>query len=263
MPKFYINPGKTRQGLSKGEIDDLIEKLKNMNSSEDFHTQGNEILKMILNFFVSVVFLAFPYTRLRKKDKLYRTRAINPCSIDKIMDEKEFWEPPSQYVKYGRLNLPNESKLYVSYKDPELAIKENSEIKDYFILIEYEVIEDFECSIIDSILDLNNVTPDFFEREDKEVYEAINKFLEKLMTHKSIDDNYYEFTNEIVRKIFLKLSPSSINGYCYHSAVSSNGYNLCLNPESAHEYLKINSVFKMYQVNFFNKRINLKLKKIR
>ena len=71
-----------------------------------------------------------------KDSRAYRVRCCDDIH-DEINELKDFWEPPADKTKMGRLNLANEPRFYAS-KFPDIAIEECKIVDDKkFLLTRY------------------------------------------------------------------------------------------------------------------------------
>jgi hypothetical protein len=132
--------------------------------------------------------------------------------------------------------------LYVTYNDKELSILENKMIKKDFILIEYQIKEEFVCTYLGKMFkDREKYRVD---EKDSELFEIMDNFFIDLLTYPSEDEKYYYFTNGIIKLIYSKNESSNV-GYLYHSAVDKSKFNLCLNPEVEGTIVELKDVFHM------------------
>lgn len=246
MVKWGYNQ-KIREDLSAVEINQFANMIANLDfRSEQYIDYGTLLLRFLMKSSNQKGLMINMQTHtLITGQKLYRTRAMGLDDIKKIDGIHHFLSPPKEYVKYGRLNKPNQPMLYTAIDKMELAIVENPQIKDYFIMVEFIVTKPIPCSYIGSLFQ-DSERFEFKMPKTKE-FHIINNFPRDLLMFKSPNQNYYVFTNGIIDKIYYP-NKTSKNGYIYHSAVQNSLLNACLHPNLEHKSLKINKVIVMKKI---------------
>lgn len=245
--------------LKEEQIRVWVNKIQGINFDKQNNiAYGNMLLKFIMESTkqkgIMITFLTMSFSI---GTKLYRTRVMNVKEIDSIDNVKHFWSPPSKVVKYGRANKPKSPMLYTTLNNKELAILENTEIKDDFILIEYTIINSLILSYIGPLFN-DGVNFKFNMPKTKE-FHIINNFCKDLFSIKHTNENYYVFTNSILDRIYLP-NASSKNYYVYHSAIQSNLLNVCINPSHEEKKLIITEVSHMKKISDKNYKILKRIK---
>lgn len=148
---------------------------------------------------------------------LFRARKIE--DLWQPLTEPDFWEPPAQYIGYGRINKPQQQFLY-SCDDPftpfyEARIKDG----DYFLLTKYQVVGDLE--VVEIGMDASEATAGLSADTEQKlclIKDCIDKHL--LSTH----ENAYRVSSIIANEVhnFGK------DGWCYPSVIRDGGVNFCL-----------------------------------
>lgn len=250
MVKFKINPPLSN-GLTESEVQCYLEYFKNKNyENEEPGNCGNQILGLMMKFGGGVSYSHSRYWRLKKDEKLYRTRPFEKGMIKKIKNLREYYSPSSEYVRWGRLNKEREPILYTAFKE-ETAYNENSSISKGFLLIEYIVLKEIDLLLVGKIMESPNLLENSREHH---LFNVVNTFLEKLMLEKNESENYYRLTNGIIEKV---LFGNKSNGYVYQSAAINGEFNAALNTKLEETMIKINCVWYCEK-----KKLGYKKKKI-
>ena len=149
MVKFKITPPLSNV-LTELEIEYYLEYFKNKNyENESYGNCGNQILGLMMMFGGGIAYSHSRYWKLKKGEKLYRTRPFEKKKIKKIEDMSDFYSPNSKYVKWGRVNKEGEPILYTAFEE-ETACYENTGINKGFLLIEYIILEEIDLLLVKS-----------------------------------------------------------------------------------------------------------------
>lgn len=257
--RFYLD-SKSEQSLifsklylDAFDIDDFNRKSKSIETADVLSMDDDGIRQMIRN----IMSFRHPLTGqeyyniptwsyvCNKGTKFYRimkvdkSDTINP-PLDILKCHDNVWNPPIEKVKwYGRLNYPNESVLYTSYKIPEICLKEaRLTNEDRFALITYEAKEDILVTIVgyfqedskftdEENIKMKTLTEFFFNQFTKEVDEK--------------DESSYKISSNIIKECY-SIPDDSQDGWLYPSIAFNMGYNICFKPEIAKKKLQLKGV---------------------
>ena len=240
MPRFEIHP-KFNDKIKPSDIETMLKKFQNVNYDVDNY---DEYASLVIKYLMSTnlrsnAFIMYNGTiTFPKGNKFFRTRAMDYDDILKISDTSQFWSPPSKYVRWGRLNKPNKPVLYAS-QECSTAIIENKEIKNDYLLIEYEIIDPVICQHISKMM--SPITEVRRPETNGELFDKIDTFLVDLLSYNGNSTNYYKFTNGIVNKLYKDFSKNK-DGYYYPSAVDDGKYNVALKVDIENIKLIVNRV---------------------
>lgn len=141
----------------------------------------------------------------------FRIRRVNDLTNISYAD---FWEPPTEFIRRGRLNLEGEPMLYMSVGEINTPLSElNIKPNENFLLIAY---------IANKPLILSEVG--FNQDKDKDSNIELIEFLDYHFMRTT--DGAYVLSNLIAKEL---VKTSSSYGWCYPSTKSKNGINICLN----------------------------------
>lgn len=173
--------------------------------------------------------------------EFYRIRKlINGKFEDTIKCDDDFWSPPTKFVKkFGRINEPNESILYISDNINTCLIESRIEDSEEFALITYNSLKEIKvCDIKGGKLSADRSS----ESETK--LNLINNYLHKIFSQKitdSHDEIKYRVSN-IIAKGFFDLPPVVSDGWRYPTVIGTKGYNFGFRPVISKSLLKPISV---------------------
>lgn len=223
-----------------GKFSDINEQLLRKNIKEfleqDFRNiNENEIGKALSKCFFQDQSSERRYYNLfivfSSKDKLFRVRKNISSLSEVIGDVNNFWCPPREIVREGRMNCDKEQVLYASL-DKATAFSETGIKKDEkFLLIEYEIKENVE---------LISIQMDERFGNNSLIAEIYNNFLNEIMIKNQEEKpGIYKVTNYL-RNIFFRADKS--DGWCYVSAQNNSFSNVALKYPEIESKIRIASV---------------------
>ncbi len=239
-PKIIFTPPMEKE-LTKRRIVEVYNILKRKDYSENnVKGYGNLLLRELMNFQGGFALFTSENACFVERIKLYRTRSIKIEQLDKFKSIREFLSPPESMTPWGRLNREGQPMLYAALEE-ETAYMENTSIIENFLLIEIEVIKEFNLHKIGKLVVDKPQSDVIINKEtlENEVYCMLNSFVENLMLETATNENYYKFTNGILEM----LPKDNENGYYYQSAKREGYYNVAINPKLEEQNLKIKKVW--------------------
>ena len=181
--------------------------------------------------------------------KLFRAKEWEGGIIpDKRFNRYEdFWETNPKYLsKYGRLNKPHESLLYVSLNG-ECAVSEiKMERNKLFSLIRYTTKEEIKINVIGGEFDYNHMG--IYDEKLIEIHEIYNNFLRDEFSREVQvgKEDFYRIT-ELIAKTYYDLPPRAVqDAWGYVSVKDKSEYNLCFRPDIAHDKLNLDGAMICY-----------------
>jgi len=185
-----------------------------------------------------------------KNTMFYRARELPDddhfTPLRTVRFPKDVWNPPKEIVKMQRLNKDNESLLYTSPINPNIAIGElRLDENRNFVLAVFEAISEIKvCSIA------NFAIPFDLSSEQKLKHLMINDFLR----HEFIRDvgkgtEYLYRISEIIAKSYFDLPEIFQDAWCYPSIVKKEYVNVCFRESKAKEKLKLNGIILCKRTN--------------
>lgn len=237
--------------LSKIETVEIIKKIENFRkldfkkiSDTDLFNEISKTISANVNGIEKAIL--FPrFATYPPKTRFYRVRALQPedhyIPLKAMTFEADAWNPPAQFVKTrGRLNNVNESLLYTSPIQPQIAVEE-MKINDgeRFCLIVYESISDIKVTMIGLWEDL----PELNSEENLKM-RLISNFLNDEFTRDvGVGTEFLYRTSERIVKDYFDLPPRVVqDAWCYPSVASKPSVNVCFRPEIAKDLLELKGV---------------------
>ncbi|MES9996615.1 hypothetical protein [Desulfovibrio aminophilus] len=223
--------------LKKIEKKELARRIDAFLSIDIKSLSDEEIRKLIYDTFSisredgSNYFILLPESGYYKKGTIfYRVRKSKTHIYpnDEFASVNDFWEPPAEKTKYGRINKDNEPLLYTTPAVPYIAAAETGVRKnDFFYLIVYDAVDDIHVSKIGCDIDYKKYNIKDVSLIEK--YELINNFLKDEFSRRvEAGTEYLYKTSEIIAKDFFDLP--EIDGWCYPSIKDKTSYNVCFHP---------------------------------
>jgi len=184
------------------------------------------------------------------KGYMYRVRKIEDSHLLQVNNyvESDFWDPPAEYAKQGRLNRKGESLLYTAISRPLTAVQEAKIQKgEHFLLIVYEVVKDIEAIEIGGNFDsqysgiLNHCSKDKIILNN----EIVNSFLiDEFRRDVGEGTEYlYKLSRTIAGCFGFPNAGTGFDGIKYPAAFDASEWNVCLLPQKARESLRLKNAF--------------------
>lgn len=173
---------------------------------------------------------------------LFRVRKLSGSKIpiDNFKNLNDMWEPPTSVLtKYGRLNKPKESLLYVA-QDLVTAIKESRiQPGELYAAIQYIPKENIKLSFIGG--DYNYSELGISDNHAILVHEIYNNFLRDEFSRDVGQGTEYLYRiSEMIAKDYFDFPPRVIqDAWAYSSIQDKSRFNVCFRPEIAHEILEV------------------------
>lgn len=183
--------------------------------------------------------------------EFYRVRKID--TIDQIKFKSDIWYPPKKYCKkMGRLNLPNESKLYCSLDKATPFIECDIQVGDRVAFITYVIKNDSRLQLTNIV---NDNEPDGLNESGRIAYNIIKSFIRNEFT-KPVGFGT-EYLYRVSNRICIDLMDiPNCDGFIYPSiATFQNTYNVAIKPESADKSLDFKCV-EILEVTNINEELN-------
>ncbi|MBB1368986.1 hypothetical protein H5154_21845 [Pseudoalteromonas sp. SR44-5] len=215
------------------ELENVLPKLP----EEEVYDELKKILVVDINGIELSCFKGESRT-YKKGGIFYRARDLDPKT--EALKLTDFWEPPQDKIKYGRLNQPKQQLLYISPGEimtpmKEAGIKENN----FGLMVRYEAIEPINVMGIGFSDDLLGNFPE----DTNNKINLITNFLKTMfLQNNSLS---YLISSVIAQKIY---DFDNFDGWVYPSVANQNGHNLCLKLP-AKSKLKIHSAFIFELIN--------------
>lgn len=185
------------------------------------------------------------YTNLRtypKGTKFFRVKKLDGTCIpnSRFKEYQDYWETNPQYLKkYGRLNKPGESLLYVSpdlrCSMAEVHIKEN----EPFVAIQYTARSDVKVNMIGG--EFNYEQLGVYDEKVQLIHEMYNSFLRDEFSRDVGEGTEYLYrVSEKIAKDYFELPPRIVqDAWAYSSIQDKEKYNVCFRPDIAHDILEL------------------------
>ena len=223
----------------------LMQKITNFRKMNISCMTNAEIDQAILNVLCwNGVFSC--YTNIRKypaETKFFRVKRLKGTVIpnERFGVYQDYWETDPKYLtKYGRLNKPGESLLYLS-PDLRCSIDEVHIQKDeLFAAIQYTAKSDIKVNMIGGEFDYEKLG--IQDEKVKLIHEIYNGFLrDEFSRDVGKGTEYLYKVSERIAKTYFDLPPRVVqDAWAYSSVQDKTKYNVCFRPEIAHELLDLN-----------------------
>jgi hypothetical protein len=240
-----------KQFLSHVDIEEFLDKVDSFKKL-DLATISDEDLFQAVNHVITfktesgniaslpTVLAAYP-----KGTKLYRVRLIDKddtvIPLKGMRKEQDAWNAPNHLIKVrGRLNNVNESLLYVSPGDPDVAIKElKIKENDSFSLMVYTAKEDIKVNLIGTYM--NN--PSLTSEENTKLRLIMNFLRDEFTKDVGKGTEFLYRVSERIVKDYFDLPPRVVqDAWCYPSIAKKDSCNVCFRPEVARDILELDGV---------------------
>jgi len=250
MPEFKIK-APVNTTLTEQEVNARLSYFKSYDyrkaPNQNF---GNMLVETLMSFGTGSTYLTCTeYHELKRGSLLYRTRAFEKANISSIKLPRDFYSPPKELTKWGRVNRPYNPLLYASFT-PNTAIKENYEIKKGFLLITYRLKSSIKLRVLGKLMNSKSIDG---TTKQHVLFNHVNNFVENLMLHKINEEHYYIFTNDIIENVFIG---DKSNGYYYPSAAHANQFNVAINPIHENTSITIAEVWYCKRTIYGYKKIS-------
>ena len=160
----------------------------------------------------------------------YRVRKLEQPI--KYLEHSDFWEAPPKFIKYGRLNKPEQQLLYISPGEIETPKKEVGILeKDFFLIVRYEVLKPINVISIG----FKDDTTDEFTADTNDKINLITEFINRMFLVNG--KHAYKVSSVIAQDI---CEFENYDGWVYPSVAHKGGENLCLKL-TAKNKLKVHS----------------------
>lgn len=192
-------------------FDEIVEDLLRASGEKiDITFKSECIMKA---FYVPSLQETIRYAALPMAPKLYSKHAIffrvrKIESTEYKYNINDFWEPPEDVIRPGRLNKNKEKMLYCSVNDVETALKEaRINVGDTYIVVFYLLNDDISVNGIG------------FDRQI-DMLKTVNEYFGKS------GDSAYKLSEKLAKNLYRL---DHCDGWCYPSVLKENGINICLN----------------------------------
>lgn len=158
---------------------------------------------------------------------------------ERFREYRDFWETDPKYLnKYGRLNKPGESLLYVS-PDLHCSINEVKINEEYFAAIQYTAKTDIKVNMIGGEFDYEQMG--ITDEKVKLIHELYNSFLrDEFSRDVGKGTEFLYRISETIAKSYFDLPPRVVqDAWAYVSVQDKKKYNVCFRPDIAHELLEL------------------------
>lgn len=246
-PIFYESKGQADiQNILK-QIDPLVlmQKISKFRKLNISHMSGEEIRQAILEVLCWNGMFSC-YTNLRtypSGTKFFRVKRLKGTVLpnERFGVYQDYWETDAKYLtKYGRLNKPGESLLYVS---PDLYCSINEvhiQDEEPFVAIQYTAKTDIKVNMIGGEIDYKHLG--VYDDRVKLVHEIYNGFLrDEFSRDVGKGTEYLYKVSEMIAKDYFDLPPRVVqDAWAYSSVQDKAKYNVCFRPDIAHDLLELN-----------------------
>ena len=242
--KSSSDPKDIENHLKSVDVMELTNRIKRFRNLNFQSINDNDLRKEILNVltwdgrFCYCVNSKYHPSEL----PLFRVRKLSGSKIpiDNFKSLNDMWEPPTSVLtKYGRLNKPKESLLYVA-QDPVTAVKEcHIQLGEFYAVIQYIPKENIKLSFIGG--DYNYSEHGITDKHAILVHEIYNNFLRDEFSRDVGQGTEYLYRiSEMIAKDYFDFPPRVIqDAWAYSSIQDKSKYNICFRPEIAHEILEV------------------------
>lgn len=175
--------------------------------------------------------------RLYKTDSVFFRSRILQEGIQEF-NHGDFWEPPSEFVNYGRLNQPKEQMLYLS-NDVKTTLREiRNRDQQPVLLTVYKAIEDID--LFEMGFPIDDFVKGVVSEDTLLKMNMIRDFVFSLFIKEGFDS--YKVSSRIA-----KLTGTlEFDGWVYPSVAGGEGDNMCLKLV-AKDKLEVHSSFIIYE----------------